>query len=254
MSVRVGLLTIGAAPRPDLAAPVRRRLPGATIVEAGALDGLTARTLPPDRDGGYPLTTRLADGTRVTLDEATLAPLVADALGRLEAAGVAATLLLCAGPFEGLRGARPVVRPFAVAVERLRASGMRRIGVLVPVEGQVAPAERKCRAAGLDPVVLVGPLAELAASPAAAADLARRLAAADGAAGAGALLLDYVGHDEALVERLAGHLGTLPPPLAIPLLDLGGLGADALAALDAVGGRDGDDGRRDGGTAARGGV
>lgn len=251
----MGLLTIGAAPRPDLAAPVHRRLPGATIVEAGALDGLSEGTLPPDRDGGYPLTTRLADGTRVTLDETTLAPLVTGALGRLEAAGVAATLLLCAGPFDGLRGARPVVRPFAVAVERLRASGTRRIGVLVPVEGQVAPAERKCRAAGLDPIVLVGALAELADSAAAAADLARRLAAAAGATTDGAstppdaLLLDYVGHDEVLVERLAGRL-------SIPLLDLGGLGADALASVAALAASDGHDagGRRDGGTAPGGGV
>ncbi|MFM2106904.1 MAG: hypothetical protein RL338_1936 [Chloroflexota bacterium] len=254
MTVRLGLLTIGAAPRPDLAAPIRRRLPGATLVEAGALDGLTEGTLPPDRDGGYPLTTRLADGTPVTLDEGTLAPLVAGALGRLEAAGVAATLLLCAGPFDGLRGGRPVVRPFAVAVERLRAAGTRRIGVLVPVAGQVAPAERKCRAAGLDPVVVVGRLADLAASPAATGDLARRLAEADGAAvPPGALLLDYVGHDEALVERLTGHLAALPPPLALPLLDLGGLGADALASVAARAAPDGA-GRRDGGTAPGGGV
>ncbi len=213
------MLTIGQAPRPDLVAPFRRLRPDAEIVEAGALDGLTATTLPHAPVGSHPLTTRFADGSLVTLDEAVLVPLVRAALERLEADGVEAGLLLCAGPFDAVRGGRPFVRPFEVVTRLLRASGVRRLGVLVPVEGQRRPAGHAFAAAGFDATVW-------AASLPSAAD---RLPAwledeADAGSPVGHVVLDYVGHDP---DEVAG----LQRRLDVPIVDLGLVGAELLAAI-----------------------
>jgi protein AroM len=216
---RVGMLTIGQAPRPDLVAPFRRLRPDVELVEAGALDGLTATTLPHAPVGEHPLTTRLRDGPLVTLDEATLVPLVRTALARLEATGVDATLLLCAGPFDAVRGERPFVRPFDVAARLLRAAGVRRLGVVVPVEQQRRPAERTFAAAGFQAAVWV-------ASLAAAVDRLPEWLADEAAAGGpiGHVVLDYVGHDPDEVAELQRRV-------AVPVVDLGLVGAETLAAI-----------------------
>jgi protein AroM len=218
MTTRVGMLTIGQAPRPDLVAPFARRCPDVELVEAGALDGLGAATLPHAQVGAYPLTTRLVDGSPVTLDESVLVPFVRTALARLEAGEVVATLLLCAAPFAAVRGTRPLVRPFELAVRVLRTTGARRIGVVVPVEEQRHPATRKFAAAGFDATVWVAPLRT-------AGD---RLPGwlgdeADAASPVDHVVLDYVGNDPDDVARIRDRI-------AVPLIDLGLLAAETLAA------------------------
>src|SRR3989304_5540193 len=61
-----------------------------------------------------------------------------------------------AGGFPGVRARGVLVRPFDAAVAELRALAAVRIAVVVPIEAQVSPSERKWRAAGFDPVVIVG--------------------------------------------------------------------------------------------------
>ncbi|HUQ44735.1 MAG TPA: AroM family protein [Candidatus Limnocylindria bacterium] len=215
---RVGAVTIGQTPRPDLLEPLLARIgTEAEVIEAGALDGLTRDELPsrrslsgPDAHGVYPLTTWLRDGSSVTLDEADLAPLVQAAIARAEDAGAALTLLLCAGGFHDATARRTLLRPFDAAVARLRALGLRRIGVIVPYEGQVEAARRKWQAAGFDATLLVGDPASLALS-------------ADGDA-VDALVLDYVGHASRVIDALQGRT-------ALPVVDLGQAGADAVAAV-----------------------
>jgi len=72
--VSIGAITIGQSPRPDLLARLRSHLQadGVTVVEMGALDALSVADLPGPAAGGYPLTTRLRDGSAVTVDEAFL--------------------------------------------------------------------------------------------------------------------------------------------------------------------------------------
>lgn len=211
-------MTIGQSPRPDLLEPLRAQLPDdVEIIEVGALDSLTAATLPgqdhrhaADRPAAsYPLTTRLRDGTRVTLDEADLTPLVQGAVERGEEAGAAVSLLLCAGGFLEVTARGPLVRPFDAAVGDLRALGARRIAVLVPFEAQAGPSARKWSDAGFDPVPIVGdPLTLAPAEPARNAP--------------DAVVLDYVGHSSATVAALRGRLD-------LPVVDLGESGADAAA-------------------------
>lgn len=207
MTRLVGAVTIGQTPRPDLLEPLLARLPaGVEVVEVGALDPLGPDDLPKGGDGACPLTTRLRDGRPVTLDEEFLAPLVQAAVDEAERRGAITTLLLCAGGFPDIRARGVLVRPLDVAVSELRALGAARIVVAVPVEAQVAPSERKWRAAGFEPVVIVG-------SP----------PALDAPAGISAVVLDYVGHPVAVVAALRSAL-------AVPLIDLGEAGASAAAA------------------------
>src|SRR3990170_2746921 len=214
MTRTAGAVTIGQTPRADLLEPLLARLPAdVEVVEVGALDPLGPHDLPKGCDGAYPLTTRLRDGRTVTLDEAFLAPLAQTAVDEADRRGATATLLLCAGGFpEGRAGggggrARGVlVRPFDAAVAELRALAAVRIAVVVPIEAQVSPSERKWRAAGFDPVVIVG-------SP----------PALDAVTGISAEVLDYVGHS-------AADVAALRAALTVPLIDLGEAGAAAAAA------------------------
>lgn len=207
MTRLVGTVTIGQAPRPDLLEPLRARLRAdVEVIEVGALDPLDPDDLPKGGVGACPLTTRLRDGRPVTLDEAFLAPLVQAAVDQAERRGATTTLLLCAGSFPDLRVRGALVRPFDAAAAELRGLGAVRIAVVVPVEAQVSPSERKWRAAGFDPVVIVG-------SP----------PALDAVTGISAVVLDYVGHPVA-------DVATLRSALAIPLIDLGEAGASAAAA------------------------
>jgi hypothetical protein len=212
MARLIGAVTIGQAPRPDLLAPLRARLPGdVEVVEFGALDALAAEDLP-ERAGAYPLTTRLRDGRPVTLDEAFLAPHVQAAIDAADERGAGVTLLLCAGGFPELRARGLLVRPFDAAATELRDLGARRIGVVVPIAGQAAPAERKWRSAGFEPVVLVGPPSS-----------ADGWTAIDETSAIGAIVLDFVGHPATVVDELRARS-------AVPVVDLGEAGASAAAA------------------------
>lgn len=207
MTRLVGAVTIGQTPRPDLLEPLLVQLPAdVEVIEVGALDPLGPGDLPKGGVGAYPLTTRLRNGRPVTLDEAFLAALVQGAVDEAERRGATTTLLLCAGGFPDVRVRGVLVRPFHAATAELRALAAVRIVVAVPIGMQVAPSERKWRAAGFDSVVIVG-------SP----------PALDVPTGISAVVLDYVGHPVADVAALRAAL-------TIPLIDLGQAGADAAAA------------------------
>jgi protein AroM len=209
---RIAAVTIGEAPRPDLVGPLLART-GADIeiVEIGALDGVEPAALParpapgttPDA-GAYPLTTRMRDGTRVTLDEADLAPLVQAAIDRAEAAGAEVTLLLCAGGFSDVNAGNTLVRPVEAAVGQLRELGAERVIVIVPYPAQAEAARRKWEAEGFQATVLVGDPATIEVP-----ERAR-----------GAIVLDYVGH-------ATGDVRALRERTSVPVIDLGEAGADA---------------------------
>ncbi|MGH2407170.1 MAG: AroM family protein [Candidatus Limnocylindrales bacterium] len=203
---RVGVLTIGQSPRPDLLEPLRVRLPAdVAIIEAGALDGHSPDDLPA-RAGAYPLTTRWRDGSPATVDEAFLSPLVQTALEALQRGGADVVLLLCAGGFADLRPRGRLVRPFEAAVDALRDLGARRVGVVVPIDGQSWPSQRKWRLAGFEPTVVVGEPATI-----------------DIPASIEALVLDFVGHPSEVVEAFRARS-------PVPVVDLGEAGAAAAAA------------------------
>jgi len=213
---RIGALTIGQSPRPDLVSPLINQLPDTyQIIQAGALDGLEKASLPPIQDGTYPLTTCMRDGSFVMIEEAFLAAKLQQALDKLEGQGVAATILLCAGTFAELEGSRPLFKPFSIGRDVLNGRGFNKIGLIAPIKEQEAPIRQRWLAAGFQPTVWT-------------ADLTRQnklfvqqLNEQIETNHLECIVLDYVGHPESLVMQLR-------KTAVVPLLDLGQL---AIAAI-----------------------
>ena len=85
---RIGALTIGQSPRPDLVSPLVRLMPDCEIIQAGALDGLTPEELPDISEAAYPLVTQMQNGAVVMVDESYIAPKLQQAQNLLDAKGV----------------------------------------------------------------------------------------------------------------------------------------------------------------------
>ena len=213
---RMGALVIGQSPRPDLVDPLRLALPQAQLVEVGALDGLTAAELPAVAGQKYPLATRLRNGQRVLVEEAFLAPRLQMALDHLADAEVQASILLCAGSFANLHSPRPLFKPFDTARAILHSMGIRRIGVLCPIPEQEAPISARWRAAGFT--------VHLHTAPPDAQDKSLQQWVAQNRGQFDCMLLDYVGH-----APETAHM--LQQAFALPVLDLGHLTIQALAAV-----------------------
>ncbi|MCP4424466.1 MAG: AroM family protein [Chloroflexi bacterium] len=216
---RIGVLTIGQSPRPELVAPLINRLPEkCQIIQAGALDGLTKVALPPAHNKTYPLTTRMRDGSSVIIEESFLAAKLQQALDQLERQGVTATILLCAGTFANLQGTRPLFKPFTVGRELLNSLNFKKIGLIAPIKEQETPIRQRWLAVGFQPTVWTADLAQQDKQ------FCQQLGEQIESNRLECIALDYVGHPEPLVARLRATA-------VIPLIDLGQL---AIAALTAV--------------------
>lgn len=228
---RLGVLTIGQAPRVDLTGELSDRLPpGTRLVERGALDELDTRqihALQPARDETT-LTTRLRDGTSVRVDRDGLIPLLQHGIHRLEDQGVDATLLVCTGTFPPLTHTRPLLDADRLIVHGTTALLGRagRLGVIAPLPQQQQPLRRRWQAdAGIQALLdHADPYGPHAAERTAQA--ARRLARA----GATLVVLDCMGYT-AGHQRQAHRLAGIPVIPARALV--GALAGQLLAALAA---------------------
>src|SRR6266403_1285539 len=133
---RIGMVTVGQAPRGDVVPDMAALLPGVEILEAGALDGLDraaiARLAPAGDD--EILVTRLADASSVFVGKAHVLPRVKARIAALEDQGVALTVLLCTGAFPRMAARRPLLEPQQVLLGVLRGlSHPARLGVPVLV-------------------------------------------------------------------------------------------------------------------------
>jgi protein AroM len=217
----LGLVTIGQTPRPDFERVFSRYAGDAEIRVVGALDGLSPEDVRAIAITGddVPLLVRLTDGTSADVPMSALAPRVAACAEELAAAGARLVVVLCAGGFPEVPCAVPVLLPgrLVPAVVGCLAR-TRRVGVVVPVRGQVATAQRKWAADGFEAVVTwASPVRqdEIDAAARAVSDPALEL-----------VVLDCMGHDEeyraafarrcarpvvlaqSLVARVAGELAT----------------------------------------------
>ncbi|HEV8586376.1 MAG TPA: AroM family protein, partial [Methylomirabilota bacterium] len=88
---KIGMVTVGQAPRDDVVPDMMTLLPGVDILQAGALDGLDRAAiarLAPEGDDEI-LVTRLADATPVFVGKSHILPRVKARIAALEDAGVA---------------------------------------------------------------------------------------------------------------------------------------------------------------------
>lgn len=216
---KIGALIIGQSPRHDLVSPLIQKLPeNCKIIQIGALDGLSKRSLPAIHNATYPLTTRMRDGSLVMIEEAFLATRLQQALNELEATGVTATILLCAGTFAELKGKYPLFKPFVVGRSVLHSLGLNRIGLIAPIKEQEAPIRQRWQAAGFQPTVWTADLAQQDNT------FSQQLHEQIEANQLQCIVLDYVGHP-------VSQVADLRKKIVIPLIDLGELVINALSGV-----------------------
>ncbi|BCL12334.1 AroM family protein [Micromonospora sagamiensis] len=192
MRPRLGLVTIGQAPRTDLIGDVEAALSDVDWVEHGALDLLDAdgiARLEP-RGGERTLVSRLRDGSRVRLGATGIAAALDEAIRRCVADHCAAVLVLCTGRVEHGPASVPVLHAEDLAHDLVaRLVGTGRLGVLCPVPEQLTDIRERWEerlgrpviAAAVDPYT-AGPDEVVAAG--------RRVAAG----GADLVFLDCIGY------------------------------------------------------------
>jgi protein AroM len=172
---KVGILTIGETPRPDLEAVFRRHVPGVELIVRGALDGLSRAAIEAmaAAGGDYPLFTVLRDGSTREISLYRLKPLLDECAKDVAAQGAAVSALMCAGNFPELSSPIPVLYPSRVlaAVVRGVCRG-NRIGIVLPNAGQVGAAVAHWREKGFEAKAAVASPKEPAALPEAAKALA----------------------------------------------------------------------------------
>lgn len=178
MGRTLGIVTIGQAPRDDIAALFAQHAPtGTRVVLRGALDGLSdaeVDTLAPE-NGGDTLYTRLRGGRDVKISKKAVIGRSPEALARLRDDGCDAIVYACTGEFPPMAGDEGVLFPSRVL--NGLASGLLphgRLGLLIPLAEQAEKLASKWARPGLE--IVAEALAPSASAQEAGA-AAQRLAA-----------------------------------------------------------------------------
>lgn len=155
---RLGMITIGQAPRTDVAPIIERYLEGrAELVQVGVLDGFSKEyietNLAPE-PGEYVLTSRLTTGESVVFAREKIQPIMQRKIHELEDTGIKQILLLCTGVFPGLKtNTAHLIEPDLIIPPAVKAmTGGRRLGVMVPLPEQTDNLQPKYSPLGMNPV------------------------------------------------------------------------------------------------------
>lgn len=189
----IALVTIGQAPRDDLAAPILQALPADVQVrQYGLLDGLTAEEVAQrftPKGQGFPLVTMLSGRQEVLVDGQAISRTLQAMVKRLDATGVDAVVMLCTGTFDEVRPGRArLVQPDQVVPRRVaQIANKRQVGVIVPSASQLEWRERKWVALHHEPLYAS---ASPYGPPAAVCEAARSLSER----GAEMIVLDCMGY------------------------------------------------------------
>lgn len=156
--MKLGIVTVGQAPRTDLTEDLADLLAGIDVVEHGALDDLDAEELTElahrarasldAGEGAHVLQTRLADGGSIVYLERDAVPRTEAAVGRAAADGATAVLLACTGTFPRLGAPVPVLYPEHMLRQvALAVHGGGPVAVITPDPAQRGDQERRWRRA-----------------------------------------------------------------------------------------------------------
>lgn len=202
---KLGTLTIGQAPRPDIT-PILDAFVEAAVprLHLGVLDGLTHDEVRRDftpAPGAPVLVTRMRDGSPVVIDKVRTQAAARDKLAALEEAGCSTILMLCTGQFENLacRHAR-LVEPDRILPPAVAAlAGDAQVGIVVPLAEQAGTESGKWR--DLRRAPLYGALSPYGGDPLGATVRALERE------GAEILVLDCMGFTEAHRREAANACG-----------------------------------------------
>lgn len=154
MARKLGIITIGQAPRDDIAALFAQHAPAGTkVVLRGALDGLSdaeVDKLQPE-NGGDTLYTRLRGGRDVKISKKAVIARSPEAIARLRDDGCDAIVYACTGEFPPMAGDEGVLFPSRVLnglATGLLPQG--RLGLLIPLAEQAEKLASKWTRPGLE--------------------------------------------------------------------------------------------------------
>lgn len=158
---KLGMITIGQAPRTDIAPIIEKYLDGrAELVQVGVLDGMSKEDieqyLSPEKDD-YVLTSRLVSNESVIMSREKIKPILQEKITYLEKQGIEQILLLCTGVFPGLTtSSSHLIEPDHIIPPTVKALvGDRRFGVIVPLHEQKETLYPKFSPFGLEPFFAV---------------------------------------------------------------------------------------------------
>jgi len=207
----LGIITIGQAPRDDIADLFAQHAPAGTrVVLRGALDGLSDAEVDAVRpeNGGDTLYTRLRGGRDVKISKKAVIARSPQTIARLRADGCDAIVYACTGEFPPMEGDEGVLFPSRVL--NGLATGLLprgRLGLLIPLAEQAEKLGAKWARPGLE--VFAEALAPSADAREADA-VARRLAARK----PDLVAMDCMSYTPATKEQVKPALG-VPALLAI---------------------------------------
>ena len=216
--MKIGALVIGQTPRPDLTDALVQAIGDSELIVRGALDGLTLSDLPDASEAAFPLVTRMRSGELVYLPEEWVEGRLQTQLLSLEADGVVATILLCAGTFAAVRGNKPIVKPYDFGRTLLNTLNLNRIGVVAPFPAQEKALRDRWTTAGFAVTTWTADI------PNVDADTIAEMQHQIDANKLQAILLDYVGYSAETVRSIQEET-------SIPVIDCGALAIAAIGAL-----------------------
>lgn len=203
---KLGMITIGQAPRTDVAPIIEKYLDGrCELVQVGVLDGFSKeyieQNLYPGADD-YVLTSRLVTGDSVVMSREKIKPILQEKINHLESLGIKQILLLCTGVFPGLTTKSSfLIEPDHIIPPTVKALvAGRRFGVIVPLEEQRENLKPKFSPFGLEPVFAV-------ASPYKLEESGFESAANELKDHVDIILLDCMGYTEEARERVSNASG-----------------------------------------------
>lgn len=167
--MKIGVVTIGQSPRPDLIGEMERILgKGYEVLEKGALDDFTLEDVQKIKieEGQGVLVTRMRDGTEIKITHDIVNPVIQKRITELEAEGVEMILLVCTGRFPEFKSNVLVVQPSNIIRGVTRAAIRKgRMASILPSMQQVGGSPREREEDGLvtylDSASPYGPIEEV---------------------------------------------------------------------------------------------
>jgi protein AroM len=201
MTLKLGTVTIGQAPRVDITPDLKQILgPDIELVESGALDGLSKEQISAmePHAGDYVLVTRMADGSSVQICERTVMPLLKEKINEQFDSGISAILLLCTGEFPYFPCKGLLLRPQKILFNMVRAviPSDAKLGVFMPSSDQMEQSTNRWSK-------ITSHFRSIAASPYVHPEISIPLAAEEFLSwGADVLVMDCMGYSLAMKERV----------------------------------------------------
>ncbi len=155
--MKIGIITMGHSPRPDLTSQFMKGMRGHSIIEKGALDGLRRDEIV--SGGPILVVTRLDDGEPIEVDKKFLDRRVQLAVLSLEKEKVSAIIILCSTPFDSIKSEIPLFLPSKVTVSFFSSilNMPKKMDLVCPVSNQEEILKEKWLKGGFSPNVFVSP-------------------------------------------------------------------------------------------------